>query len=76
MENKRWSFKVPGGPEGSAKNIDISEIKSVYDLLDLMRKDEVQPVQQTRASRLNSQPKAVLIPFISRMMDKRRHPSA
>jgi hypothetical protein len=76
MENKRWSFKVPGGPEGSAKNIDISEIKSVYDLLDLMRKDEGQSLPQTRASRLKTQPEAKLIPFISRMMDKRRHPSA
>lgn len=72
MENKRWSFRIPGDPE--VKDIDISEIKSVYDLLDLMRKDEVQP--QIQASKLNTKPKAKLIPFISRLTDKRRHPSA
>ncbi|MNW67876.1 hypothetical protein D3C74_465400 [compost metagenome] len=76
MDNKRWSFRIPGDPDGSAKDINLSEIKSVYDLLDLMRKDEVQPVQKLQAERMNKQPKAVLIPFISRMMDKRRHPSA
>ncbi|MNI88003.1 hypothetical protein D3C73_1452580 [compost metagenome] len=76
MDNKRWSFKIPGDLDGSEKVIDISEIKSVYDLLDLMRKDEVQPAQQIQASRLNMKPKAVLVPFISRMIEKRRHPSA
>ncbi|QSF45726.1 hypothetical protein [Paenibacillus tianjinensis] len=76
MDNKRWSFRIPGDPEGSLKDIDISEIKSVYDLLDLMRKDEVQNTPQIQASRLNTKPKAKLIPFISRMTDTRRHPSA
>ena len=74
MENKRWSFRIPGDPE--VKDIDISEIKSVYDLLDLMRKDEIQTTPQIHASWLNTKPKAKLIPFISRMTDTRRHPSA
>jgi hypothetical protein len=76
VENKRWSFKVPGDESGRTKDIDISEIKSVYDLLDLMRKDEVQPAEQPVAQRKMKQPAAVLVPFISRVMDKRRHPSA
>ncbi|MNC24736.1 hypothetical protein D3C76_172310 [compost metagenome] len=76
MENKRWSFKVPGDPDGREKVIDTSEIRSVYDLLDILHSDELQSPQKEQASELKAKPKAVLIPFISRMMEKRRHPSA
>ncbi|AIQ67073.1 hypothetical protein [Paenibacillus graminis] len=75
MENKDWSFKVPGDPDGREQVINTSEIKSVYDLLDLLHRDELQgPQQQTAGPKIN--PQAVLLPFVSRMTKKRRHPSA
>lgn len=77
MANKRWSFKVPGDPGGSEKVVDIGEISSVYDLLDNLRKDEVQPRQKKKqASQPGPGSGGVLIPFASRRMEKRRHPSA
>ncbi|KWX72938.1 hypothetical protein AMQ84_23770 [Paenibacillus riograndensis] len=67
MENRNWCFKVPGDPDGREKVINTSEVKSVYDLLDLLHRDELQGSQKKQA---------VLLPFVSRIMKKRRHPSA
>lgn len=76
MANKRWSFKVPGDPGGSEKVVDIGEISSVYDLLDSFRKNGGQPRQKKQASQPGPGSGGVLIPFASRRMEKRRHPSA
>lgn len=76
MENRNWCFKVPGDPDGREKVINTSEVKSVYDLLDLLHRDELQGPQKKQAAGLKDNPQAVLLPFVSRMLKKRRHPSA
>lgn len=76
MENKYWSFKVPGDPDGREKVINTSEIRSVYALLDMLHSEELQAPETEPAAKLQAKPKGALLPFVSRMMDKRRHPSA
>ena len=76
MENKRWNFKIPGSPDGKGMAVDTSEIKTVYDLLDRLRSEQPQAPQKGQHAGLKSKPKAAVIPFVSRMLDKRRHPSA
>ncbi|AIQ45163.1 hypothetical protein R70723_04075 [Paenibacillus sp. FSL R7-0273] len=73
MDNKRWSFKVPGGQEGSEKTIDMSQITSVYELLATIRGEE--DVQQPGTER---RPQTAPLPFSRRLGSKgrRRHPSA
>ncbi|KHL93080.1 hypothetical protein QW71_25795 [Paenibacillus sp. IHB B 3415] len=77
MGNKQWNFKVPGNPEGKEIVIASDQITTVYDLLDMLRQEEPQTPQKDQPEGLNPpQPRAAVIPFISRMLDKRRHPSA
>jgi hypothetical protein len=77
MGNKQWNFKVPGNPEGKELAIASDQITTVYDLLDMLRQQELQTPQKDQPAGLNhSQPRAPVIPFLSRMLDKRRHPSA
>ncbi|AIQ56364.1 hypothetical protein PBOR_05015 [Paenibacillus borealis] len=77
MGNKQWNFKIPGNPDGKELIIDTNQITTVYDLLDMLRQEEPQAPQKEQQPRLNPpQPRAVVIPLISRMLDKRRHPSA
>ncbi|MNB97463.1 hypothetical protein D3C75_446910 [compost metagenome] len=79
MDNKRWSFKVPGGREGSEKAIDISQITSVYELLAIMRGEE-----DAQQSGPESRPQIAPVPLSRRIGNKdskdskgrRRHPSA
>ncbi|MGN7763156.1 hypothetical protein [Paenibacillus sp. 22594] len=76
MDNKYWSFKIPGDPDGRETVINTSDIRSVYDLLDMLHSEEPQAPQEDQTASLKNKPKAPLLPFVSRMMDKRRHPSA
>lgn len=77
MGNKQWNFKVPGNPEGKELAITSDQITTVYDLLDMLRQEELQTPQKDQPAGLNPpQHRAVVIPFLSRMLDKRRHPSA
>ncbi|MEK3673949.1 MULTISPECIES: hypothetical protein [Paenibacillus] len=77
MGNKQWNFKIPGNPDGKELTIDTNQITTVYDLLDMLRQEELQTPQKEQQPGLNPpQSRAVVIPLISRMLDKRRHPSA
>ncbi|MBW4082390.1 hypothetical protein [Paenibacillus sp. S150] len=76
MENKRWSFKAPGETDGKEVVVDPNEIRSVYDLLDILRNDGLQSRKKKQTAAVTTRTKAVLLPFASRMPAKRRHPSA
>lgn len=76
MGNKQWNFKIPGNPEGKELMIGADEITTVYDLLDRLRQEELQTPQRQQTANLKPGPKAAIIPFVSRMLKKRRHPSA
>jgi hypothetical protein len=77
MGNKQWNFKVPGNPEGKELAIASDQITTVYDLLDMLRQEDPQTPPKDQPAGMNPpQPRAVVIPFLSRMLDKRRHPSA
>ncbi|WP_342564390.1 hypothetical protein NST84_04210 [Paenibacillus sp. FSL R7-0345] len=73
MDTKRWSFKVPGGQDGSEKTIDISRITSVHELLAIVR--GVDEAQEPGSER---KPLTAPVPFSRRLSSKgrRRHPSA
>lgn len=76
MDKKQWNFKIPGDPDGTALAIDMKEITTVYDLLDMLRKQELQNQQNDQNTGLKPPPRNVVIPLISRVLEKRRHPSA
>ncbi|MNJ02781.1 hypothetical protein D3C73_1628600 [compost metagenome] len=64
------------GEDGNARVIDVSGVKSVYDLLELVRQEEAKPPQEQPAATHIPKRQAVLLPFIARTADERRHPSA
>jgi hypothetical protein len=76
MEHKQWNFKIPGNPDSKELAISTDEITTVHDLLDMLREEELQTPQKEQTASLKLRPKAAVIPFVSRMLDKRRHPSA
>ncbi|MBY0012317.1 hypothetical protein [Paenibacillus typhae] len=75
MDTKRWSFKVPGGQDGSEKAIDISRITTVHELLAIMRGEENEQPSSPGPER---RPPTAPVPFSRRLGSKgrRRHPSA
>jgi hypothetical protein len=76
MENKQWNFKIPGHPDGKEIVIGTNEITTVSDLLDMLRNEETQTLQKAQDARLKPKRLAAVIPFVSRMQETRRHPSA
>lgn len=70
MENKIWRFKDLDGQEII---MNTKDIRSLYDILDRIRSSGSPVSGNKQTSNKKGKPEAVLIPFINRMSNDRRH---